>query len=159
MGLDNPADMEAFWCIYLGCCGNGLGKIGNPIGKGEGKCLCIEQSGECRIGAVMGESGLCAQNNRCICFQNGMQIPPSKPFVEICGFRVFGAAKPAGAPKHPGQIFGGGFGSESVEGLQAELKEAIEAEDFIRANELKNRRDQLLREEAANGVPGAIQMA
>lgn len=129
MSIEDPANMEACWCLYLGCFGQGLGKFTlDPLCKNTEKCICLQGGGEFKIvGDIM---PLIAQNDQCLCFRNGCHLPPSTPFVEILGFRIFG-----GSPKMKvTQVFGGGFGSvhADVEELNEQISEAVSKEDFLR---------------------------
>ena len=94
--LENPADLKTFWCLYLGCTGVGLSELGAQLCSSQQKLLCLAQGAELNLTEVMGPNGLCLDNSRCLCIQSGRQIIPTKPFIEICGKRVFGAAKPSG---------------------------------------------------------------
>lgn len=94
--LENPADLRTCWCLYLGCAGIGLTSITNELCNSEQKVLCLSQSAELRLTDLMGSMGLCMDNSKILCIQSGMQIFPSKPFIEILGFRICGHPKPIG---------------------------------------------------------------
>ena len=94
--LENPADLKAWWCLYLGCTGIGLAALGAQLCNSQQKCLCLAQGAEVNLTEIMGANGLCLENSKCLCIQSASQIIPTKPFIEVVGFRVFGAPKPSG---------------------------------------------------------------
>ena len=94
--LENPADLKTFWCLYLGCTGVGLSALGAQLCNSQQKLLCLAHDSELNLTELMGPNGLCLDNSKCLCIQSGNQIIPTKPFIEFCGMRVCGAAKPSG---------------------------------------------------------------
>lgn len=132
-----------------------MGPVGSPCCKNDQKCLCLKSQGIGDLGPVAGDEGLCVSNAKSMCLVQAFQIIPTKPFIECCGKRVWGAPKPGGdAP-----AAGGNFGSpETLESCQRDLAEAVANEDYLLANVLKQRRTKLM-SQMQESVPAAIQMA
>ena len=113
----------------------------------------------------MGDEGLCMTNSKLFCISQAMQLIPTKPFIECCGKRVFGPAKPGGggfpAVSMPtATTSGSSFGNsnETLEDCTRDLAEAVANEDYLLAHEIQKRRNALLA--ASEGaVPSALQMA
>jgi len=128
--------------------------------------LCIKSQGVGDCGPVMGDEGLCLANQKCMCLSQAIQCIPTKPFIEICGKRLYGPEKVGGAMpsmsdmKPPMPAAGGSFGNPvlTLETCQKDLAEAIANEDFLLAHELKRRRSALI-EEREKSIPASLQMA
>lgn len=107
----------------------------------------------------MGDEGLCLSNQKCFCISQAIQCIPTKPFIEICGKRVFGPAKPGGGGFPDIKVSGNSFGGEheTLESCQRDMAAAVANEDFLLANELKKRRAVLLAK-MDQAVPSAIVM-
>jgi hypothetical protein len=129
MSIEDPANIQACWCLYLGCFGQGLQKFTlDPVCRNTEKCLCLQGGGEFK---VVGQMMPClAQNDQCLCFRSACHLPPATPFVEILGFRVYGGA----AKMKVQELIGKGFGSihAEVEDLNEQIQEAVQKEDFLR---------------------------
>mmetsp|Transcript_53592 Transcript_53592/g.111851 ORF Transcript_53592/g.111851 Transcript_53592/m.111851 type:complete len:160 (-) Transcript_53592:274-753(-) len=159
MSFENPADTNTFWCCYLGCFGYGIGKLpackpGDVICLGQGKMCCFKEEGKVTCGEFGGSEGFCFGRSQYCCLENGCQIIPTKPFVEFCGKRVWGAAK-SGAVQDSGGRFGYSGDDEVACGIQDELHEAVKNQDFLRAHELKLR----LAARTSSKLPVSISMS
>jgi hypothetical protein len=134
-GFENPADTNTFWCCYIGCFGYGIGKVptckpGDVLCLGQGKICCVKEEGRGECGECGGSEGYCFGRSQYCCLENGCQIIPTKPFVEICGKRVYGPQK-SGAV-HAGGNFGYAGDDASIYRIQDELDDAVRQQDFLR---------------------------
>ncbi len=122
------------WCLYCLCEGVGLASIGSPVCKADQKLCCIKSQGQGDLGPLMGDEGLCLSNQKCFCCSQAVQCIPTKPFIEICGKRVFGPEKPGGGGFPEIKMSGNGFGNahETLESCQRDLAQAVANEDFLR---------------------------
>ena len=120
--------------MYCQCEGVGCATIGSPVCKADQKLCCIKSQGMGDLGPLMGEEGLCLSNQKCFCISQAIQCVPTKPFIEICGKRVFGPAKPGGGGLPEIKMSGNGFGNatETLESCQRDLAQAVANEDFLR---------------------------
>ena len=93
----DPADLRAWWLVYLGCGGVGISNIVEQrLCTVDHKLLCLSQAAELRIVEVAGANALCHDSSRYLWFQSAYQLFPSKPFVELFGFRIFGPERSKG---------------------------------------------------------------
>ena len=126
------------WLYYCGCFGVGKAiSCGDPYCQGKSKFCCIAQ--EIKTTNFYNDTeGLCAGTNKICCLLSNCIVPAPQPFIELCGYRCCGPAKPNA------KVSGGGFGySESlevcdptVETLQSQLKESLSREDYDEALKL-----------------------
>ncbi len=94
--FQDTADLRTWWILYLGCGGLGFSNVKSQLCNMQQRLLCLAQSGELRLVDLISSRTLLEDNSRYLCLQSGMQLLPSKPFIEILGFRICGPQKSIG---------------------------------------------------------------
>jgi hypothetical protein len=94
--FQDPADLHTWWILYLGCGGLGFSNVKSQLCNFQQRLLCLAQTAELRLVEVAGSKTLLEDNSRYLCLQSGIQLIPTKPFIEFLGFRVCGPQKSSG---------------------------------------------------------------